>query len=59
MNIAKGSLGELLDSLDEAKMKGYVSDAEYAELHRTVDRALGAATGLYKYLKENPTPEST
>ena len=59
MNIAKGSLGELLDSLDEAKMKRYISDAEYAELHRTVDRALGVAAGLYKYLTENPTPGST
>ena len=56
MNITKGSLGELFESLDEGDMKGYLRENEYAELHTLVARALEAARGLHNYLSDNPTP---
>jgi len=56
VNIAKGSIGELFDSIDEATMKGYVKESEYGRWHERIERALKSASGLYTYLKNNPTP---
>ena len=56
MNIVKGSLGELLDSLDEAETKRYIARSEYDRLHALIDRALGAAVELHRYLDTTPTP---
>lgn len=58
VNIAKGSLGELLDSLDEARLQRYVEEPEYQRLHRMLDRAIGAAVKLHRYLDTTPTPET-
>jgi four helix bundle protein len=55
VNITKGSLGELFESLDEGRMKGYLREGEYAELHTLVARALEAARGLHNYLSDTPT----
>ena len=56
VNIAKGSLGELLDSLDEALTKHYVDQPEYHRLHGLMDRAMGAAVELHRHLDTTPTP---
>jgi len=56
VNIAIGSLGELFDSNDEARCKGYVSDIEYLELERLVEQARQCAIGLHDYLESTPTP---
>ena len=56
VNIAKGSLGELLDSTDEALAKRYVDQAEYDQLNQLVNRALRASTALHNYLISTPTP---
>jgi four helix bundle protein len=56
VNIAKGSLGELLDSLDEARVQRYIQEPEYQRLHTLIDRAIGAAVRLHRYLDNSPTP---
>jgi four helix bundle protein len=56
INIAKGSLGELLDSTDEALQKRYIGKPEYEQLNQLIERALKAAGGLHAYLIDNPTP---
>jgi four helix bundle protein len=56
INIAKGSLGELLDSTDEALQKRYIGKPEYEQLNLLIERALKAAGGLHAYLIDNPTP---
>lgn len=56
VNIAKSSLGELLDSTDEALEKRYVDKAEYQSLNKLLDSAMRSATGLHEYLLSTPTP---
>ena len=57
VNIAKGSLGELIDSTDEALASAYISATEYRQLNEEIERALQAANGLHTYLRETPDPE--
>jgi len=54
--ISKGSLGELIDSADEALQQRYVDRAEYDVLIGLLNRGLAAATGLHAYLSTTPTP---
>ena len=56
MNIAKGSLGELIDSTDEALANRYIQRAEYQHLNALIERALKANEGLLEYLQTTPTP---
>lgn len=56
MVIARASLGELLDSLDEAVTKGYVNAAQFEELDQAVRAAMATANGLRRYLQNTPTP---
>lgn len=56
VNIAKSSLGELLDSTDEAIEKKYIEQPEYESLNALIDNALRSATGLHEYLLTTPTP---
>jgi four helix bundle protein len=56
VNIAKGSLGELFDSLHEARMKRYIDDREYGRLHQMVDRAHRCACGLHTHLRGSDAP---
>lgn len=56
VNIARSSLGELLDSLDEARIKGYLQADDHAEFNAQVVEAMRVANGLYRYLRNNPDP---
>jgi four helix bundle protein len=56
VNIARGSLAELLDSTDEAIEKGYIDTEEYRSLNDLIERAKASATGLHQYLVSTPTP---
>jgi four helix bundle protein len=56
VNIAKGSLGELIDCTDEARQKGYIDGAEHRRLNELIEHALRAATALHIYLSNTPTP---
>ena len=58
LNVAKASLGELLDSLDEAAARKYVSQEEYAALDRLVTAALSSTTNFFRYVASTPTPPS-
>ena len=57
VNIALGSEGELLDCLDEARLKEYVDADEFGDFNRRINHAIAAAAGLRKYLQRTPTPE--
>lgn len=50
VNIARSSLGELLDSNDEARLKGYVSAEEQQDFEALIQEAMRVANGLYRYL---------
>jgi four helix bundle protein len=56
VSIARGSLGELHDSLDEAKLKRFITDNEYRELDRAIRAAKAASNALHGYLSTTPTP---
>jgi four helix bundle protein len=51
MGIARGSVMETQDKLDEALESGYVTRAEYDETFHLANRAIGAATKLIVYLE--------
>jgi four helix bundle protein len=57
VNIAKGSLGELFDSTDEALIKKYIDDEEHKELNELLERAKDTTGGLHKHLRSTPTPK--
>jgi len=54
--IARGSLGELFDSGDEALQRQYFDRSEYDALNSLLQRAIAAATSLHAYLASTPTP---
>ena len=56
VSIARGSLGELHDSLDEARLKGYITAPAHAGLARAIRAAKAASHGLHAYLERTPTP---
>lgn len=58
VSIARGSLGELRDSVDEASLKRYISDQERDALDRAIRGAMSSASALRRYLLKTPTPES-
>src|SRR6187399_2697584 len=58
LNIAKASLGELLDSVDEALARNYVTPQEYESLNKLVSSALASTTSLHRYVSTMPTPPS-
>jgi four helix bundle protein len=51
MGIARGSVMETQDKLDEALESGYVTTAEYDDTFHLANRAIGAATKLIVYLE--------
>jgi four helix bundle protein len=57
VNIARGSLVELIDSTDEAIEKGYIDKAEYKALNDLIERAKASSTGLHQHLISTPTPK--
>jgi four helix bundle protein len=56
VTMARASLGELLDSLDEALAKGYVNAQQFEELDQSVRAAMASANALRRYLQNTPTP---
>jgi four helix bundle protein len=56
VNIARGSLGELLDSADEALQKRYVSLDDHRSLNALIERAIQAAAGLHTHLRRTSAP---
>ena len=54
LSFARGSLGEVRDQLRHALDEKYLSDAEFSELLRLADRAIGANTRLQDYLRGAP-----
>ncbi|NQW03650.1 MAG: four helix bundle protein, partial [Acidobacteria bacterium] len=57
VTIAYASLTELLDSLDEARIKGYLSATAHEELNQAVQAAMRTAGALRSYLQRTPTPK--
>ena len=57
VSIARGSLGELRDSGDEARLKRYLNDKEWDQLDRAIRGAMSSASALHRYLLTTPTPE--
>jgi len=55
--IARASLAELLDSLDEALAKGYIDVRECEDLGRAIRAAMASANALRRYLQSTPTPK--
>jgi four helix bundle protein len=58
VSIARGSLGELRDSADEARLKRYINQDDWEELERAIRGAMASANALRGYLLRTPTPES-
>jgi len=56
VNIARASLGELLDTVDDARLEGYLTPAESDRLEDQVQHAIAASNSLYTYLITTPTP---
>ena len=50
VDIARGSLGELFDSVDEARHKRYIDDHQADTWNQLIERALKVTTGLHVYL---------
>jgi four helix bundle protein len=51
LDVARGSLNECQDRLNDARMRGYVDEREYRELLGLSRRAGGATGGLQRYLR--------
>jgi four helix bundle protein len=58
VKISRGSLGELLDSVNEAQWKGYVNEEEARTLETLIRQAMSKARALHKHLISTPTPDS-
>jgi four helix bundle protein len=58
LNIAYGSLGELLDLTDEARQKAYLDDAGHDDLNVLIGRGMAAVRALRRHLasKHRPSP---
>jgi hypothetical protein len=54
VNIAKGSIGELFDSTDEALEKGYLDSTEHGVFNQLIDEAMGTSVELHRYLISTP-----
>jgi four helix bundle protein len=55
LNDAKASFGEVRNQLLHAKDELFVDDAEFQEMTSLANRAIGAASGLQKYLRSCPS----
>ena len=59
VRIAKASLSEFIDHMQEAEACGYTTPVETAELIILAKRARGAATGLIEYLEHAKPPKGS
>ena len=53
LDVARGSLAECQNHLQDAVDRGYLSDQEFASLHTLSERACGAVAGLQRHLRKN------
>ncbi len=56
LTIARGSLGETQNHLEDGRDRGYFTDADFEELWTLSVRAMGATTSLLLYLRRHPDP---
>lgn len=56
--IARGSLYELLDTLDEALLKHYLTRDQYEILEKQIQTAIRSVSALRTYLQSTPTPRT-
>lgn len=56
--IARGSLHELLDTLDEALLKHYLTRDQYDALEKQIQTAIRSVSALRTYLQTTPTPRT-
>lgn len=49
-------MGEIQDSLEDARLRGYVDDTEFTEMWLLSERTIGALTNLMIYLERTPDP---
>jgi four helix bundle protein len=56
LNVAYGSLGELLDCVDEARHKAYLSAQDFDTLDKLIGRAMAAMRSLRRYLAAPKRP---
>jgi four helix bundle protein len=54
VNIAKASLGETQDHLQDALQSAYVSQTEFDEMWKLSKRCMDACNGLHRYLRSTP-----
>jgi four helix bundle protein len=57
ISIAKGSLGETQDALQDALQSGLVSREEFDEMWRLSKRCMAAVNGLHFHLRTTKEPE--
>ena len=56
VNIARGSLGELLETVADARLANYLTSDECDALEGRIQHAIAAASSLYTHLITTPTP---
>jgi four helix bundle protein len=56
VNVAKASLGETQDGLQEALQSGYVTRTEFDEMWALSKRCMAACNGLHRYLRNSSAP---
>jgi four helix bundle protein len=54
--IARASMAELVDTLDEALAKRYIDGPQHEALNREIARAMATMNGLRRYLQRTKTP---
>ncbi|CAN5883798.1 hypothetical protein BH18ACI5_BH18ACI5_23640 [soil metagenome] len=57
VRIVRGSLKDVIDQLDSALQKQYITADTARRLQRLCQRALSAAAGLIRWLEANPDPQ--
>jgi four helix bundle protein len=56
VNIARASLGELLESVEDARLANYLDGDQCDALEGKIQHAIAAASSLYTHLITTPTP---
>ncbi|HEX2344845.1 MAG TPA: four helix bundle protein [Vicinamibacterales bacterium] len=57
VSIAKGSLGETQDALEDALQSGFVTREEFDEMWQLSKRCMAAVNGLHFYLRTTKEPD--
>jgi four helix bundle protein len=56
VNVAKSSLGEVQDDLQDALQSGYVTREEFDDMWTLSKRCMSACNGLHRYLRNSSAP---